>query len=75
MRLLLSAALMVPVIHAAELDLLPKDDFIKQWEISKQFTLDVAAKMPAEHYTSAHHRAQIEVYLRLKKIAPPSYTF
>ena len=171
MRLFGTAFLLVPVMFAAGPELLPKDDFIKQWEISKQFTLDVAAKMPAEHYSfkptpeqmsfgeqlvhiaaslmyrlteirgdkpdlshlkqlktkedviaavskafdftvatirtltpeqpdrkfrvgwvgrpetdgrnmmmnmlvhAAHHRAQVEVYLRLKGIAPPAYTF
>jgi uncharacterized damage-inducible protein DinB len=171
LRVTAISILIVPVLLAADAELLPKDDFIRQWEISKQFTLEVAAKMPAEHYTfkptqeqmtfgaqlvhiaasleyrftelrgqkpdlahlkqiktkeeviaavtkaydftiatvrtitpeqlnrkfkvdwvgrpesdgrnmmmnmlvhAAHHRAQIEVYLRLKGIAPPAYTF
>jgi uncharacterized damage-inducible protein DinB len=31
-------------------EILPLSDFIEQWKISKQFTLAVAEKMPAEHY-------------------------
>jgi hypothetical protein len=50
MLLLVTAFLLVPVLFAAGTELLPKDDFIKQWEISKQFTLDVAANRPAEHH-------------------------
>ncbi len=30
--------------------LVPLDDFIKDWKISKQFTIAVAEKMPAEFY-------------------------
>lgn len=30
--------------------LLSMDDFVKDWKISKQFTIDVAEKMPSEHY-------------------------
>jgi uncharacterized damage-inducible protein DinB len=29
---------------------LPLDDFVRDWRISKQFTVDVAGKMPADHY-------------------------
>jgi uncharacterized damage-inducible protein DinB len=31
-------------------ELLPMKDFIEQWRISKEFTIAVAEKMPAEHY-------------------------
>jgi uncharacterized damage-inducible protein DinB len=31
-------------------ELLPMNDFVEQWKISKQFTIAVAEKMPAEHY-------------------------
>jgi uncharacterized damage-inducible protein DinB len=37
--------------RASAAELLPLADFLKQWEISKQFTLDVARSMPEEHYT------------------------
>lgn len=32
-------------------DFLPKQEFLDNWKVSKQFTLDVAEKMPAEHYS------------------------
>jgi uncharacterized damage-inducible protein DinB len=32
-------------------ELLPMNDFVEQWKISKQFTLAVAEKMPAEYYS------------------------
>jgi uncharacterized damage-inducible protein DinB len=31
-------------------ELLPMNDFLEQWKISKQFTITVAEKMPAEFY-------------------------
>jgi uncharacterized damage-inducible protein DinB len=50
MRLAVAALFIAPFLSAADSDILPKSDFLKDWEISKQFTLDVAAAMPAEHY-------------------------
>ncbi len=44
---LLLCALPVWAQHA---NLLPVDDFVKDWKISKQFTIAVAEKMPAEMY-------------------------
>ena len=35
---------------AADAPLLPMDEFVRDWQISKQFTLDVADKMPADQY-------------------------
>jgi len=40
----------VPVFAESGAALLPVEDFIKDWQISKQFTIDVAEKMPAEFY-------------------------
>jgi uncharacterized damage-inducible protein DinB len=38
------------VFAQSDRTLLPVDEFVKDWEISKQFTVDVAEKMPAEKY-------------------------
>ncbi len=49
MRILILACLAVPLM--AQSGLLPANEFIHDWEISKQFTLDVAAAMPADKWT------------------------
>jgi uncharacterized damage-inducible protein DinB len=41
----------LPLAAQGDRTLLPVDEFVKDWEISKQFTLDVADKMPAEKYS------------------------
>jgi uncharacterized damage-inducible protein DinB len=52
MRIPTWVCLAVPLIAQTQSDrnLLPLDEFVKDWEISRQFTLDVAALMPAEKY-------------------------
>jgi uncharacterized damage-inducible protein DinB len=37
-------------LWAADASLLPVDEFVKDWQISKQFTLEVADKMPEADY-------------------------
>jgi uncharacterized damage-inducible protein DinB len=37
-------------LAAQTANLLPMDDFIRDWKISRQFTIAVAEKMPAESY-------------------------
>ncbi len=38
---------------------LPLDDYVKMWQISKDFTLEVAEKMPAEDY--AYRPTEVEM--------------
>ena len=47
--------------------------YVVNWEGRKEaIGRQIAIAMFAH---TAHHRAQLEVYLRLKGIAPPTYTF
>ena len=60
---------MLPKISQEQL----AQSFVVNWEgrkaaIGRQIVLAMFAH-------TAHHRAQLEVYLRLKGIAPPTYTF
>ncbi|MBZ5726715.1 MAG: DinB family protein [Acidobacteriia bacterium] len=48
-RFAMAAILALP-LSAQTANLLPMDDFLKDWKISKQFTIAVAEKMPAEFY-------------------------
>ena len=50
MRLFLLALLSSVPLCAQPANLLPLDDFVKDWKISKQFTIAVAEKMPANFY-------------------------
>ncbi len=48
-RLLLAFLCALPLCGQTA-NLLPLDDFVKDWKISKEFTVAVAEKMPAEFY-------------------------
>ena len=50
---LLFAALAALAAGQSRPELLPMNDFIEQWKISKQFTIAVAEKMPAEFWKKA----------------------
>ncbi|HTB12384.1 MAG TPA: DinB family protein [Bryobacteraceae bacterium] len=50
MRPFLCALLFALGVNAQPAKFLPLDDFVRDWQISKQFTLAVAEKMPAEYY-------------------------
>ena len=50
MRRIVFALLSAMPLCAQTVNLLPLDDFVKDWKISKQFTIAVAEKMPANLY-------------------------
>jgi len=52
MRLALLAVVAVFTLRAESnpVMLLPLEEFLEDWAISKKFTIEVAEKMPAEHY-------------------------
>jgi uncharacterized damage-inducible protein DinB len=50
MRPLFCALLAAVSVNAQPAKFLPLNDFVRDWQISKQFTIAVAGKMPAEFY-------------------------
>ena len=50
MRALVVVCLLAPVWAQTGSNLLTSEDLIKDWENSKKFTIEVAAKMPADKY-------------------------
>jgi uncharacterized damage-inducible protein DinB len=50
MRYFLPVLLLALSLNAQPAKFLPFDDFLRDWKISKQFTIAVAEKMPAESY-------------------------
>ena len=50
MRMLSLLFIALPLFGQNGSVFLPAEDFVKDWQISKQFTVDVADKMPAEFY-------------------------
>lgn len=50
MRVLPGVLLMAACVNAQPAKFLPLDDFVRDWKISKQFTIAVAEKMPAGDY-------------------------
>jgi uncharacterized damage-inducible protein DinB len=49
-RAIIACLLALPAFAQTNRNYLPLDDYIKMWRISKDFTLEVAEKMPAEDY-------------------------